>query len=227
MAKVCLKKRKKSYTIKLSKVYSFDSLIFLSNGKETPLRNRREKMAFTRKMLEALGVDSKAIEQIIEAHTEVTDALKAERDNYKASADTLESVQKELNDLRAKNSEDWESKYNTAVSELNDFKSSVANEKTLAAKKAAYRKLAEKIGISNQKILDLILKTTDFEKIELNGDEISDADEISSKIETEYADFISSSEERGSEVERIKRQGNDTPLDKLDMAAYIKARTGK
>lgn len=184
-------------------------------------------MALTRKMLEALGVEAKAIEQIIEAHTEVTDALKKERDTYKASADTLESVQKELNDLKAKNSDDWKSKYDSAVSELNNFKDSVAKEKTLAAKKTAYRKLAEKSGIKNAKILDLILKTTDFEKIELNGDEITGADELSKTLGTEYADFISSSEERGSAVEKIKHQENDTPLDKLDMADYIKARSGK
>lgn len=74
MVKVCLKQRKKLYRIKLSKIYCFGSLIFLLNGIETPLKKRREKMRLTRKMLEAPGVEAKAIEQIIEAHTEVTDA---------------------------------------------------------------------------------------------------------------------------------------------------------
>ena len=44
-------------------------------------------MALTRKFLEALGIEQAKIDEIISAHTEVTDALKADRDSYKEKAE--------------------------------------------------------------------------------------------------------------------------------------------
>ena len=46
-------------------------------------------MAFTRKMLKALGIEEDKIDQIMDAHVEVVDALKADRDTYKADAEKL------------------------------------------------------------------------------------------------------------------------------------------
>ena len=43
-------------------------------------------MALTRKMLKAMGIEDEKIDQIIEAHTETTDALKQQRDEAKAEA---------------------------------------------------------------------------------------------------------------------------------------------
>ena len=40
-------------------------------------------MALTRKMLKAMGIEEEKIDQIIEAHTETVDALKADRDKLK------------------------------------------------------------------------------------------------------------------------------------------------
>lgn len=74
-------------------------------------------MAFTRKMLKALGIEEDKIEQIMDAHTEVTNALIAERDEAKATAEKLPKVQEELdkvkNDLKAagKEENDYKSKY--------------------------------------------------------------------------------------------------------------------
>ena len=41
-------------------------------------------MALTRRMLKALGIEDEKAEEIISAHIESTDALKAQRDEYKA-----------------------------------------------------------------------------------------------------------------------------------------------
>ena len=74
-------------------------------------------MAFTRKMLKALGIEDDKIEQIIEAHTEVTDALKADRDKYKEDAEQLPHVQDELDKLKEKvdKKDPYEDKYNTPL----------------------------------------------------------------------------------------------------------------
>ena len=58
-------------------------------------------MAITRKFLKAMGIEDDKIEQIIDAHTETVDGLKADVDKYREDALKLPDVQKELNDLKA------------------------------------------------------------------------------------------------------------------------------
>ena len=43
-------------------------------------------MSLTRKMLKAMGIEEEKIDQIIEAHSETVDSLKADRDTYKEDA---------------------------------------------------------------------------------------------------------------------------------------------
>ena len=88
-------------------------------------------MAFTRKMLKAMGIEDEKIEQIMDAHVEVTEALKADRDRYKADAEKLPNVQKELDDLKADGG-DWKSKYETERKAFADFKSEQTAKETKA-----------------------------------------------------------------------------------------------
>ena len=64
-------------------------------------------MSLTRKMLKAMGIEEEKIDQIIEAHSETVDSLKADRDSYKEDAEKLKAVQKELDDLKAKGDDGW------------------------------------------------------------------------------------------------------------------------
>ena len=68
-------------------------------------------MAFTRKMLKAMGIEDEKIDQIIDAHSETVDALKADRDTYKEDAAKLAAVQKELDELKAKGDDGYKAKY--------------------------------------------------------------------------------------------------------------------
>ena len=52
-------------------------------------------MALTRNMLKGMGLTDEQVSAIIDAHTDTTDALKAQRDQYKADAEKLPAVQKE------------------------------------------------------------------------------------------------------------------------------------
>lgn len=51
-------------------------------------------MALTRKMLKAMGIGEEQIEEIIEAHTETVDGLKA----YKTDAEKLPGLQRQLDE---------------------------------------------------------------------------------------------------------------------------------
>ena len=53
-------------------------------------------MAFTRKYLASLGLENDKIDAIIEAHTEVTDALKADITKYKTEVDKIPALEKQV-----------------------------------------------------------------------------------------------------------------------------------
>ncbi len=57
-------------------------------------------MALTRKGLKAMGLTDEQVDGVIEAHTETVEALKNQRESYKADADKLAEVQAELETLK-------------------------------------------------------------------------------------------------------------------------------
>ena len=67
-------------------------------------------MALTRAMLKGMGLNDEQISAIIDAHTETTNGLKEERDKYRADAEKLPSVQKELDEMK-KDGGDWQKKF--------------------------------------------------------------------------------------------------------------------
>ena len=83
-------------------------------------------MALTRKFLSALGIEDDKVDEIIGAHTETVNALKEQRDSYKADAEKLPTVQKELDDMKAaaeKNGKDaYKVKYDALKEDFDKFK---------------------------------------------------------------------------------------------------------
>lgn len=162
-------------------------------------------MAFTRKMLKAMGIEDEKIDQIIEAHTDVTDALKADRDKYKADAEKLPSVQKLYDDLKKevdeKGDDSYKEKYEKEHKDFEDYKASIDAEKLNTKKVAAYKALLKKAGIK-EKIIDLIVKGTSMDDIELDDkDEIKEADTKMDNVKKEYADYIVKTKDEGEDPE--------------------------
>ena len=151
-------------------------------------------MAFTRSFLKALGLTDEQVSSIIEEHTSVTDALKKQRDDakaeaekYKADADKLPDVQKELDGF--KNGEDFKGKYEKEHQDFEDYKATIAKNEMTARKKAAYRQLLLDENIS-EKRLDAVIRTTDFDKITLDKDgKLEKVADLKKAIDSEWGDF--------------------------------------
>jgi hypothetical protein len=157
-------------------------------------------MAFTRKFLSALGIEADKVDEIISAHTEVTDALKQERDQYKADAEKLPGVQQELNDLKSttdgKNT--WKVKYEALKEDFEDYKNQQTAKETKANKEAAYKVLLENAGVAPKRIA-AILKVTDLDSVELDDSgNVKDADKHTKAIKEEWADFIQTISTKGT-----------------------------
>lgn len=158
-------------------------------------------MPLTRKFLSALGIEAEKVDEIINAHTEVTDSLKVERDGYKTDAEKLSAVQKELDDLKAANGKDsWKVKYDALKEDFDNYKNEQSAKETKAAKTSAYKALLKKVGISEKRI-DAVLKVSDVDSIELDKDgEIKGADKLTASIKEEWADFIVSNSSKGADT---------------------------
>lgn len=180
-------------------------------------------MAFTRKMLKGLGISEELQEVIVDAHLEVVNALKEERDAYKKDADKLVEVQKELDDEKAKHEGDSsiQSQYDQLKKEYDEYKTGIEKKETEAAKKAAYKKLLLDAGVSEKRV-DTVLKVSDLEKIQLDKEgKIKDAEELTKNAQTEWADFIVTNGMKGAETQ-TPPSGNGGAQEKtLSRAAQV------
>lgn len=157
-------------------------------------------MAFTRRFLSALGLEGNVVDEIITAHTEVTDALKQERDGYKADAEKLTAVQTELDALKqttdGKNT--WKVKYDALKEDFDQYKRDVEAKEAKATKEDAYKKLLEEAGVSPKRIA-AILKVSDVDSVELDDSgNIKDAEKLTASIKEEWADFIQTTQTKGA-----------------------------
>lgn len=187
-------------------------------------------MALTRKFLEALGIEQAKIDEIISAHTEVTDSLKADRDSYKEKAEKYDQTKTELNKAKSEldkvNKDEYKTKYESLEAEFNKYKTDIAEKEVKGRKEEAYKKMLKEIGV-NEKSIDAILKVKDLNTIKLDDKgEIVDVDTLKESEKKDWEGFIIESEVHG--------QNPSTPPDndkeKIDvsnmsMEDYIKART--
>lgn len=143
-------------------------------------------MTLTRRMLKALGIEDEKAEEIISAHIESTDALKAQRDEYKAQ---LEAKPAPKQEPKAEPSDEYKEKFEATEKAFEDFKAKVEGEKAATQKKALYRDLIAKAGVDAKRI-DAVLKISDLDSVEVKDGAIKDADKLVEGIKADFADFI-------------------------------------
>ena len=186
-------------------------------------------MALTRKFLEALGIEQAKIDEIISAHTEVTDSLKADRDSYKEKAEKYDQTKTELDKAKSEldkvNKDEYKTKYESLESEFNKYKTDIAEKEVKVKKEEAYKKMLKEIGV-NEKSIDAIVKVKDLSSLKLDDKgNIVDVDTLKESEKKDWEGFIIKSEE--------ERQDPNTPPDHehenvdtttMSMDDYIKAR---
>lgn len=158
-------------------------------------------MALTRKFLAALGIESDKVDEIIQAHTDVVDALKEQRDANKGAAEELATAKAELEKLKKAADVDGENpykkQYDDLKAEYDKFKADTEAEKLTAQTKDAYKSLLKEAGVSDKR-LDAVLKVTDLSEVKLDKDgKVEGADKLLESIKKEWADFIETEKQTG------------------------------
>ena len=176
-------------------------------------------MSLTRKMLKAMGIEEEKIDQIIEAHSETVDSLKADRDSYKEDAEKLKDVQKELDDLKAKGDDGWKEKHDRLKAEFDQYKNDVQEKETKAAKEAAYRAVLKDANLS-EKGIEKAIKYADWDKIELdeNG-KLKGANDHIKAVREEWAEYVTTTTTTGAKTSTPPANNGGSKLTKAEIYA--------
>ena len=176
-------------------------------------------MSLTRKMLKAMGIEEEKIDQIIEAHSETVDSLKADRDSYKEDAEKLKDVQKELDDLKAKGDDGWKEKHDRLKDEFDKYKTDVQEKETKAAKEAAYRSILKDANLS-EKGIEKAVKYADWDKIELDaGGKLKGANDHIKAVREEWAEYVTTTTTTGAKTSTPPANNGGTKLTKAEIYA--------
>ena len=187
-------------------------------------------MALTRKFLEALGIEQAKIDEIISAHTEVTDSLKADRDSYKEKAEKYDQTKTELDKAKSEldkvSKDEYKTKYESLEAEFNKYKTDIAEKEVKGRKEEAYKKMLKEIGV-NEKSIDAILKVKDLNTIKLDDKGgIVDVDALKESEKKDWEGFIIKSEVGGQDPSTPPDNDKEKiDVSNMSMEDYIKART--
>ena len=177
-------------------------------------------MSLTRKMLKAMGIEEEKIDQIIEAHSETVDSLKADRDTYKEDAEKLKTVQKELDDLKAKGDDGWKEKHDKVKKEYEEYKSDVEGKQARETKEKATRAYFESAGITG-KNLEIAIRGSraEIDGLEMDGDKIKDTASLKALVDGDFASLVTTTTTRGASTTTppTQTQGGSTPKTKAEI----------
>lgn len=155
-------------------------------------------MALTQKMLKAMGIEDDQREQILDAHQEVLESIKSERDEFKKLAEQVPDLQRQLEEAKAASDDsEWEQKYQDEHQAFEDFKVQVATEKAEADKAQAYRGMLMAAGIDPKRI-DAIMRVTDLSQVEMEDGKLKDTEKLQESAKQEWSDFVVKSNTQGS-----------------------------
>lgn len=173
-------------------------------------------MALTRKMLEALNVEDKAIEQIIDAHTETVNGLKDKLNDLKEKADKYDAAQKELDALQKG---DYKAKYEKEHKDFEDYKKDVTAKEAKAAKESAVKAYFESKNITG-KNLEIALRGSREEADAIELDEsgkIKDTKALDALVSGTFAGLVVSQQKQGASPVTPPSGGQPSTLTKADI----------
>ena len=160
--------------------------------------------AQVREILSAAGVTSEnmseAVDKIIDGHLTSVNALREDVAKYKADAEKLPTVQKELDDMKANTNDSWKEKYDNLKGEFDKYKNDVQAKETHAAKEAAYRAILKDANLS-EKGIEKAVKYAEWDKIELGEDgKLKGANDHIKAAREEWAEYVTTTTTTGAKT---------------------------
>lgn len=167
-------------------------------------------MAMTHKFLKALGIEDDKAEEIIAAHLETVNAIKAERDELKTKAETVDTLTAERDQLKADLLAAKEAGGDAAKvkADFDAYKAQIETEKVNGTKRKLLRTALEKAG-ANPAALDLLVNTLKLDEVEMDGDKLKDEGKAIESTKNNYASLFGKQQITGTE--RLNPPGGSKP----------------
>lgn len=184
----------------LGKTREIQRFLYNLSPRRTADKGKEDRtMALTRKLLKGMGLTDEQVDTIIEAHTDTVDGLKADVSKYKADAEKLPSVQKQLDDLKAAGDGGYKEKYEKEHSAFEAFKTDITAKESKAAKEKAVRAYFESKNITGAN-LDLAMRGCGEEMaaLELDGEKIKDTKGLDALVDGTYKGLVSTTQTHGA-----------------------------
>lgn len=160
-------------------------------------------MALTRKLLKGMGLTDEQVDTIIEAHTDTVDGLKDQIATYKADAEKLPGVQKELDDLKKEGADGgYKAKYEKEHKDFQDYKDGITAKETAAAKEKAARAYFQGKGIPAES-MGLVIRgaKAEISGLELDGEKIKDSQALDALLNGDYKGLIGKTSKSGTNTQ--------------------------
>ena len=138
--------------------------------------------------------------RLVALHLGVVDPLKDDLTKYKADAEKLPGVQKELDDLKAAGDGGYKEKYEKEHSAFEAFKTDITAKESKAAKEKAVRAYFESKNITGAN-LDLAMRGCGEEMaaLELENGKIKDTKSLDALMESTYKGLVSTTRTKGAD----------------------------
>lgn len=177
-------------------------------------------MAMTRKGLKAMGLTDEQIDSIIEMHTETVDGLKDKLKTAEEKANKLDDVQRELDDLKANNGDDYKAKYEAEKKAFADYKADQTEKETKAAKEKAVKAYFEGKNITGAN-LDIAMRgaSAEIAGVELDGDKIKDTAALDALVGGTYAGLVVTKTVQGAKTANPPANNGGSKLTRADIYA--------
>ena len=158
-------------------------------------------MSLTRKLLKGMGLTDEQVDTIIEAHTDTVDGLKEQVRTYKADAEKLPNVQKELDDLKAAGDGGFKEKFEKEHSDFENFKKTIQEKETKAAKESAAKAFFESKGITGNS-LEIAMRGSSAEiaALDLDGEKIKDSSALDALVNGTFKALVSTTTTKGANI---------------------------
>lgn len=164
-------------------------------------------MALTRSMLKSMSLTEEQVNAIIEAHTETVTGLKAKINDLETALEPLKDVAKERDSLKDQLAKTGDS--TKLQAEFDAYKQQVENEKQEAKITEEVTAICKEAGIARDSFLRAVGREFDRSKIQRGEDgTISNRDALVEYVKKDFADFGSTTEERGTPLMSPPNGGN-------------------
>ena len=154
--------------------------------------------------------------RLVALHLGVVDPLKDDLTKYKADAEKLPGVQKELDDLKAAGDGGYKEKYEKEHSAFEAFKTDITAKESKAAKEKAVRAYFESKNITGAN-LNLAMRGCGEEMaaLELDGEKIKDTKALDALVDGTYKGLVSRQTVRLDTGARFNGSGKPMTKDEI------------